>query len=223
MEPGVVFIIIIVIALIIALGVYGAKKEKERRESIAALGQRLGLDYSRPRDRHLARELDFLNKLRQGSNRYAENVLKGTYEDHPVLAFDYHYETQSTDSKGNRQTHHHRFSVVTLTLPKSFPELRIAKETFFSKIAQAVGFDDIDFESHEFSKEFVVRSKDKKFAYDFCNALMIEYLLENKDLTIEVDENHLALLFSNRLSAEEYEANLARIVKLRRLMPDYLF
>jgi hypothetical protein len=39
------------------------------------------------------------------------------------------------------------------------------------------GYGDIKFESAEFSKTFCLRTPDKKFAYDACNAKMIEYLL----------------------------------------------
>ena len=209
--------------LIIIAGIYGAKKAKERREALMAMAQRLGLRYRRERDRGLASELRLLNRLRLGSNRYCENVVSGDYEGAHIMAFDYHYETHSTDSKGNRQTHHHWQGVMTLRLERFFPELTIAEEGFFSKIGQALGFPDIDFESHEFSRKFKVKSKDKKFAYDFCNALMIEYLLENTDLTIEVDEDQLAIFFSRRLPAEAWEPNFQRLRKLRELMPDYLF
>jgi hypothetical protein len=129
------------------------------------------------------------------SNRYVFNTLS-RLPGHGVTAFDYHYETHSTDSKGHRQTHHHYFSCFLLHLPRSFPELVIAREGFFSKVAQAFGYDDIDFESHEFSRKFCVRSPDKKFAYDICNARMMEYLLANDDLTIELTRHagpHLQL------------------------------
>ena len=93
----------------------------------------------------------------------------------------------------------------------------------FSKIAQAFGYDDIDFESAEFSRAFCVRSKDKKFAYDFCNAQMMEYLLANRDLSIEVEDRALALAFGKTLSAEEIESNLQRLAEIRARVPDYLF
>ena len=35
----------------------------------------------------------------------------------------------------------------------------------------------------------LVRSKDKKFAYDFCNAQMIDYLLDQPVIPIEVEKN----------------------------------
>jgi len=110
-----------------------------------------------------------------------------------------------------------------LTLPIIFPELKIGREGFISKIGQALGYDDIDFESHEFSRKFCVRSKNKKFAYDFCNSQMIEYLLANSDLTIEVENNALAISFDRRLEAQQIEMNLDRLVKIRSLMPNYLF
>jgi hypothetical protein len=68
-----------------------------------------------------------------------------------------------------------------------------------------------------------VRSKDKRFAYDVCNARMIDYLLANNDLTVEVNRDALALTFNCRLDLAEIEPNLNRLVTLRSLMPDYLF
>jgi len=109
-----------------------------------------------------------------------------------------------------------------LTLPIVCPELTIAKEGIFSKIAQSFGYDDIDFESHEFSRKFCVRSKDKKFAYDICNAQMIEYLLANQDMSLEFENNILALSFNKRLSPEEIVPNLDRLIYVRGLIPGYI-
>ena len=105
----------------------------------------------------------------------------------------------------------------------SFSELIIIPEGIFSKIAQAVGYDDIDFESHEFSRKFCVHSKNKKFAYDVCNARMIEYLLSNTDMSIEIEETALAISFNSRLAPEKIEPNLKRLITIRSLLPDYLF
>ncbi|MCX5637551.1 MAG: hypothetical protein NTX52_07645 [Planctomycetota bacterium] len=99
----------------------------------------------------------------------------------------------------------------------------IGSEGFFSKIAQALGYDDIDFESYEFSRKFCVRSPDKKFAYDVCNARMIEYLLSNTDLTIEIEGGALAVSFNSRLATEQIEPNLNRLITIRSLLPEYLF
>jgi hypothetical protein len=216
-------IIIGVIALIVVVSIFAHLAAKKRREAMLAMAARLGLRFDPNKNRELAKQYQFLDRLRAGDNRYAFNILSGRYKDHDVMAFDYHYETHSTDSKGHRQTQHHYFSFFLLLMPASFPELTIGREGFFSKIAQALGYDDIDFESHEFSRKFCVRSKDKKFAYDVCNARMIEYLLTNDDLTIEIEGPALALSFGRQLSPEQIESNLNRLVAVRLFMPDYLF
>lgn len=220
---GIVFIFIIFALLIIAAAIYSVIAARKRREELFGLATRLGLEFSPGNDYELANRFSFLDKLAQGSNRYAFNVLSGNYRQSQVLVFDYHYETHSTDSKGNRQTHHHYFSFFILLLPVSFPELKITREGLLSKIAQVLGYDDIDFESAEFSRTFCVRSKDRKFAYDVCNPQMMEYLLANRDLSLEIEGPALALAFDTRLSATEIEANLQRLLEIRLRLPEYLF
>jgi hypothetical protein len=198
------------VAIFITVLVVGYISALKRREAMAAVAAKLGLQFMPGKDRYMARQYRFLDKLRRGSNRYAFNIMSGGYQGNKVLLFDYHYKTGS-----GKNTHHYYISF--------FPELVIGPEGIFSKIAQAVGYDDIDFESHEFSRKFCVRSHDKKFAYDICNARMIEYLLSNTDLSIEIEDRALAISFNSRLSPEQIEPNLNRLITIRSLLPDYLF
>lgn len=222
MEPG--LIIFILVALLMVAAVIGSIiAARKRREAMQLLAERLGLAFNPDKDYGLANRFSFLNKLRQGDNRYAFNVLSGTYEGHEVLAFDYHYETHSTDSKGHRHTQHHYFSFFILFLPRQCPELIIGREGIFSKLAQAFGYDDIDFESAEFSRKFCVRSRDKRFAYDVCHPRFMEYLLANDDLSLEFESNVVALGFGQRLASSEIERNLRRLLEIRALLPEYLF
>ena len=167
MPPLIIFVFI---GLMIFLAVYGTIQARKRREALFELATRLNLNFDAGRDPGIAGRFGFLQQLAQGSNRYATNVMTGNYRQNQVLVFDYHYETYSTDSKGNQTTNHHWFSFLILTLPAVFPELTIRREGFFTKIAEAFGYQDINFESAKFSKAFNVRSPDKKFAYDVCNA-----------------------------------------------------
>lgn len=215
MHPLIIVGFIVFGAVVAVLAYIGALK---RREAMAAVAAKLGLRFSYHKDWGLPKRYRFLDKLRIGSNRYAFNILSGRYQAQEVTLFDYHYRTGS-----GKNTQHHYISFFILHVPVSFPELVIGPESFFSKIAQAIGYDDIDFESHEFSRRFCVRSKDKKFAYDVCNARMIEYLLSNADLTIEVEGDALAISFDSRLAPERIEPNLNRLIAVRSLLPDYLF
>jgi hypothetical protein len=211
-----------IIVLVVAGAIASHLAEKRRRKAFLDLAERLGLTYIE-RDTSIPRRYDFFNKLCQGSNRYAFNVLDGVWQGHPVTVFDYHYETYSRDSKGRRQTHHHYFSFFMLRHELHCPELIIAPETFLSKIGQMLGFDDIDFESHAFSKAFLVRSPDRKFAFDICHTRMMEYLLANSDLSIEIERDHVSLFFDKRLEPEGIEAGLRKLLDIRGLFPEYLY
>jgi len=139
MEPLIIVGFIAIFAVVAIVAYLSALK---RREAMMAVANKLGLSFYPHKDRGLARRYRFLDKLRRGSNRYAYNILSGSYQDHEVMVFDYHYQTGS-----GKNTHHHHFSFFILHFKAVFPELVIGPEGFFSKIAQAVGFDDIDFES----------------------------------------------------------------------------
>ena len=221
-EINPILIVAVVFAVVILVGVVGFLQERKRRQAFEALASRLGLSY-RKRDPAIAQRYDFLDKLRQGHKRYAFNILDGNYQDYPVCVFDYHYETYSTDSKGRRQTHHHYFSFFVLDQDRTFPELRIYPEGLLSKLGQMMGFDDIDFESVEFSKAFVVRSKDKKFAYDVCHTGMMTYLLDHRDLSIEIEGRAVSLSFDRRLKPEQIEPRLRQLLEIRSLFPEYLY
>ena len=57
------------------------------------------LDFNPEPDHAFASRFNFLKQLVRGDNRYAINVLSGTYQQYDVLAFDYHYETYYYDKK----------------------------------------------------------------------------------------------------------------------------
>jgi len=216
-------VVVVAVLIVIVVGtIYGLIQARQRLEALNELALRLGLNFSAAEDYALPERYGFLKQLAQGDDRYARNVLSGIYQQNQVLVFDYHYATYHTDKNGTHKEDHW-FSFFILTLPMVFPDLTIRRENFFTKIAEVFGYQDINFESAEFSKAFNVRSPDKKFAYDVCNSKMMEYLLANRDLSIEIENNVLALAFNTRLSAEQIEANLRRLVEIRSRLPEYLF
>lgn len=225
-EILIVFGFVALVGAIIGLKFYFDKK---RREAYQALANQLGLEFYPQKDRSLSRQMGFLNSVKADGffsgarNQYAINVLRGELQGHRFRSFEYHYETRSTSSDGKTRTQHHWFTIFTLSLPKHFPELLISPEGLFSKIGQALGFDDIDFESVEFSRRYCVRSKDKKLAYDFCNAQMIQYLLRQSGLTIELEGVTLALTERGRSGIEEVRSRIEQLLEIRSHMPDYLF
>ena len=196
--------------------------EKKRQEALVALASRLGLRYRKGKDRGLVLLHGAFDLLRKGSNRYAQCILSGDYEGEQVTAFDFHYETYSTNSKGQRQTHHHYFTCVICALSRPYPEMKVRPEGLFDKVAAAVGWDDIDFESYDFSKRYHVSSRDKKFAYDFFHTRMMQYFLDHPGLVLEIDGPAMLFSTEGRIDPDRLETHLDRLVAIRELIPRYL-
>ena len=209
-----VFGIIAIVAVI-----YSSIAARKRREELFELAQRLNLNFDAEKDYGMAGRFSFLDQLEHGDSRYASNVISGNYQQDNILAFDYHY---STGSGKNRQEHNLSFFILIMQ-GSLFPQITIRPEGFFDRVAEVFGSQDIKFESAEFSKAFCVRSPDKKFAYDVCNARMIEYLLANRQLRVEIENEVIALVFNTRIAVEQFEVNLQRLAQIRSLLPDYLF
>lgn len=220
---GVIVIFILGAVAIISFFALKILMEKKRREALQATATQLGLSFSPAKDPALSKRYDMIHGVCTGRNHYAYNIMRGTTADgSPVCFFDHHYEVERR-SDGSVKIDHYYFAICTLTLPKSFPELYIEPEDIFHKINQALGFDDIDFESVEFSKRYMVRSPDKKFAYDVCNAQMIDYLLRQEKLTIEIESDVLAIIHEGRMKPDKVIRNYQHLQNIRSLMPDYLF
>lgn len=221
-SPAIIIPIIIVLAVVFMI--VGHIQAKKRREAMEAIARQIGFTFSPNKNHGFASQFGFIDQMGKGSNRYAQNILSGVAPDGSHChIFDYHYETKSRDSKGRTRTHHHYFSIFTLLLPTRFHELTIRPEGLFSKLIQGIGFDDIDFESLEFSKRYEVKSKDKKFAYDFCNAQMIDYLLQQPNYMIEVEGNVLSLVFNGKLRVDEIIPHYESLQQIRARIPQYLF
>jgi hypothetical protein len=217
------FMLMGIAAIIIFACFYSADRMRKRKEGLFKLAQRLNLSFDESENHAVADQYAFLKDLNKGDNRYATNILSGTYQQNKILAFDFHFETSTMDQNGRIRTQEYWFSFLILTVPVAFPDLTIRREGFFTKIAEVFGYQAIKFESAEFSQTFCVRSPDKKFAYDVCNANMIEYLLANKDLSVEIENQVIALAFNTRISVEEIENDLQRLVEIRARLPEYLF
>ena len=187
------------------------------------LAERLGLRCDAAPNYSLADDYSFLPYLAQGRNRYAFNVLSGNCRQSEVLAFDYHYETPEPDPHSEDAKSHFFLTPVLLLVPAYFPELRITPENRASKIIEAFGGEDIQFESAEFSRVFRVRCRDKRLAYDICNPRVIEYLLDNRDLNLLARNCVIALVAETQLSSQQVESNLQRLMEIRNRLPEYLF
>lgn len=197
--------------------------ERRRRETLRSATGALGLSIDFARDRSLHHQFAAFSETETGDDRYSTDVVTGNFDGEDVIAFSYHYATTTSDANGGSSKTSHHFRIAAVALPAPLPTLTIRPEGVFSKLAQAVGYDDIDFESAEFSRAYCVRSADRQFAYDVCHARMMEDLLDGPRRNLATIGGWIALLEDDRLAPEEIKRLLQTIIAIRRLLPDYLF
>ena len=215
-------IIILFVVLVIAVMVYGFYAAAQRRKALAAWAASRGLTYADRKDYSIEEQFPAFDCFQEGSDRYAFNIISGGWNGRGLLGFDYHYETESTDSKGRRTTHDHYFSAVILESAVPLKGLFIRPEGFFDKVTQFFGFDDIDFESAEFSRKFYVKGPDRKWAYDVIHPRTMEFLLASPRFTIEFAPFHVVAHHSDRFEPAEFEDAARLIEGLLDRLPEYL-
>jgi hypothetical protein len=179
-------IFIAILALIVFIAVISHRMEKQRRAVLAAFARSQGLDYYPDRDGDFP-EAQNHHWFNQGHSRYAKHRIEGIRdirgERFVVKMGEYHW---TTGSGKHKQHHSEGYLLIKPTWP-ALPNLLIRPETFFDKIGDALGFDDIDFESAEFSRKFMVKSTDKRFAYAVVHQRMMEFLMSDGGYSMDLN------------------------------------
>lgn len=202
-------VLVVFVAFAIWAWIHESKKRRLRQEALAKWAHQRGWDYSPGNEHDVEGQFPQFSCFRQGSNRYGYNIVRGALDSHPLCALDYHYETYSTDSKGRRTTHHHHFSALLMDTGLRLQPLAIRPESWFDKVAEFFGFDDIDFESAEFSRAFHVKCRDKRHAFDMIPQATMEFLLESPRFTLELATPYVLVYRSKTFKPMEFDQALA--------------
>lgn len=226
-QLGPILMIVLLLILAIFAAIYGSKQAQKRRDALAALAGKLGWRFDP--SNHLGHDEQFgqFRIFRRGHGRRAYNTLTGQVQiagrSYDGRMGDFLYKvTRSTGKSTSTRTY--RFSYLLLRPPFPVPaDLHIRPEGLFDKLAGAMGFDDIDFESDEFSRRYHVKSADKRFAYDVIHPRMIEFLLASSGFIIELERGWCCLSDGRtRWEPGAFEQNLAWLGRFFEHWPDFL-
>ena len=226
-EPALVVLLVVLgIALVGTVAYLGWLAEKKRREALAALARELGLRFEPGLDHDHDDQYAQFEIFRRGHSRAAKNTLHGAVElfdrPCPVLAGDFRYKvTRSTGKSSSTTTYH--FSYLIVHPPWDTPPLLVRPEGVFDKLKGVFGFDDIDFESAEFSRKFYVQSGDKRFAYDVLHPRMMEFLLAETPPMIDIEHGALCLSDGQgRWDPDRFKSEIAFVRRFCDLWPRHL-
>jgi len=171
--PALVVVLFLVVAGAIAYLSWYLKQQ--RIKALGAAAAQLGLSFS-PDDGFGTLSEPF-RLLRRGDGRGVENVMWGTWQSTELRQFDYWYYDESTDGQGHRSRTYHRFNCVITPVAATCAHLTIDHETVLTRLADALSFHDIEFESEDFNRAYDVKCSEPKFANDFVDARMIAWLM----------------------------------------------
>jgi hypothetical protein len=220
MEVAIVIIAILVVVLgFLALHLW---MEERRRRELATFGALHGLQFQAGRDSQTERRHPSFACLRHGDDRYSYNHLEGPWRNREMHAFDYHYETSSTNTKGERSAEHHHFSAVILASPIPLRPLALRREHLLDRMKAVFGYEDIAVESEEFNRRFHVASPDRRWAVAMLHPRAIERLLEAPDFCLEFAEDEVLAWRDTTFRAEEFAVAAELISDLLDGMPEWL-
>jgi len=184
------------VTLIIAFSLLVARLP--RAKMMKLLATRLGYRYSPDGGQNIPDRLCFAQLFAHRGEWVVSNLMFDRSGDVVVEIFD--YDGGSTSAGGHAVS----AGVVAVEVAGAcFEPFLLRLETAGDRLKAAAGFDDIDFESHEFSKKFFVQSASKRFAYDVITARQMELLLPVNDINIELGESAAIFYIYGRPSVEK--------------------
>jgi hypothetical protein len=160
--------------LVVLIG--GYLLEQKRRERLMQFAVRRGWTY-------VGQDPSLVDRwpgqpFGRGDRRRARNVLGGVEFGRSFTAYDYTYETRSTDSKGHQTKTTHRWSIVAVQLPVWLGTVEVVPESVLDRMAGAVGLvTDIELESEDFNRRYKVSARNRKLASDLLPPRTMEYLI----------------------------------------------
>lgn len=221
--PAPVFFILAIVALMVVAVVLSMLMARARRDAVHKWATAHGLHFDPGHDHTMQGRFAQFPCLRGGDERYAYNICHGHFKGRPVWAFDYCIVDESRDSDGDTRRSEKHFSAVVVESPFHLKALRIRPEGFFDRVKETLGFDDIDFESAEFSRRFHVSSPDKRWAYAVLHPRTIEFLLATRQgLSFHLEDRALIVFKNARFEIVELEDGMRILAGILDRLPEYV-
>jgi hypothetical protein len=187
----VILLVISAIVLIVIVAIGSAARERERVAGVVSWAGQNGFAFHKDDPFDLDRRYNGMGDVGRGHSRYAYEIL---HRSDPAAVFIFRYYFQTTETRtvthtnadGSSHTttetyeesHHRAYFVIELNA--AFPALHIRPEHWGDKLAGLIGFDDINFESEQFSRRYFCKSDNREFAYAVIHPQMIEWMMDLK-------------------------------------------
>ncbi len=190
MPPTPVLFFVAIIVVIVGFSLYRLKTERERTAALGPLAASLGLTFTPKSDLSALRAIGDVQLFARGHSKRVTNLMNGTLDGRRLAVFDYQFSIG-----GGKQARTTAQTVVLLpALKPSLPDLQMAPENPFHKIAEAYGEQDIDLASApEFSRRYIVKGKDEAAVRAALTPAVTSYFVANQGWWIEAQAGTVAI------------------------------
>lgn len=179
----IVIVFSVAVPVLIGSGlVWAMVAEQKRKKAMEQAASELGLAFSEKLSDEDQGLFNNFAIAQTGHSQGASNAITADSGELRMVLFDHVYTTGSGKNKST-----HRQSVVMCSSPLlQLPQFSIAPESFFHRIADFLGYKDIDFDEDEaFSQQFLLKGPDEAAVRALFNAQRRGAFMKFTDVTIE--------------------------------------
>lgn len=179
-----------VISLIVGIILIARHFEQQRTEKLRSLAAELGFSFQPLWTDATSPGVAAFEVLCRGRGIKLFNSLNGSSDGVDVTIFDHRYTTGS-----GKHSHTTTQTVVAIRSDLlKLPRFTMATERLISRIASALGYQDIDFmESPEFSRTFLLRGPDEAAIRAKFSRMDLSNLAEFKGISLEGEGDRLLI------------------------------
>lgn len=179
----IVIVFWVAVPLLIGSGiVWSILAEKKRKKGMEQAAAELGLAFSEKLSDEEQGMFSNFAIAQMGKSQATSNAITADSGELRMVLFDHVYTTGSGKNKST-----HQQSIVMCSSPMlQLPQFSLAPEYFFHRIADFLGYKDIDFDDDEaFSKQFLLKGPDEAAVRELFNAQRRGAFMKFTDVTIE--------------------------------------
>ncbi len=214
--------IVIIVGIALFAGgalIMGHLMEKKRLEAFEAAANELGLAYTAGESGNFLTQLDPFELFNKGHSKKLTNLIQAETEEVRISVFDYKYTTGSGKNQStSKQT------VVSLESPRfNLPTFKMRPEGMFDKVGSALGFQDIDFETHpDFSNLFVLQGPNEEQIRKFFDDKLLTFFEGRRGLNLEAKSSGALIFYRSRkrIKAEEIRSKLEEAYEIFGMMTE---
>jgi hypothetical protein len=212
------FLFIAVLVLIVGGIIWSIVAEKKRREALMETADQMGLTFFKEGDPDLLSQLSSFKLFSQGRARKMKNLIQGDSGEVKIAIFDYQYTTGS-----GKQTKTTQQSVALIhSIDLICPDFRIRPEGLLDKIGGAMGFQNIDFETHpKFSGLFVLQGSSEEEIRKYFTPNLIEFFEQKPGISVQANSGTMFFFRpGKRIKPAELKDLLAQAYEVFGVMVD---